>query len=314
MLASRGPASDRGAPDSDRGTPYALGRASYGGRGASATPRWGPSAPTLPLGPSPQPIPEESFDFPAPLVGGTEEADALAKAAGRCGQADFAWLDGDRLGTVTSSQPKAKLTKEMLQSLAAGAKLELPISFEYDVETRIITYVTQDRGKEVEATAAVAFPVDVPEDAEALPTLLVLHGTSGFTDGCGPSREAEARLLGAALASSGFIVVAPDYIGLKNTEPPTGFSHPYLAGQPTAIASFDAVRALRQLAPYYARELDLVGIVATVPGAESLRDAMRRRDASSLSRMRVGWAYARYELGSAGDSRFPESEACGGGV
>lgn len=245
--------------------------------------------------------------FPAPLVAGTPESDALAKSAGRCGQPDFAWIDGDRLGSVATSLRKAPFTKEALRGLAEGAKLDLPISLTYDVETRLITYVTQDRGKEIEATAAVAFPIDVPEEAGPMPTLLVLHGTSGFTDGCGPSQDAETLLLGAALASSGFIVVAPDYIGLKNTEPKTGFLHPYLAGQPTAIASLDAVRALRslaaeigeggarpsprvavlggsqgghaalwvdRLAPYYARELEIAGIVATVPPSDMVTEGV----------------------------------------
>lgn len=258
----------------------------------------------------------ETPAFPAPLVAGTPETETLAKSAGRCGQPDFAWLDGDRLGALVNSEFQPRLTAAVLRGLAQGAGLELPISLTYDVETRVITYVTQDRGQEIEATAAVAFPVGVPEGAPPMPTLLVLHGTTGFTDGCGPSRDAETRLLGAALASSGFIVVAPDYIGLKNTEPATGFLHPYLAGQPTAIASLDAVRALRhlapeigeggaqpspkvaviggsqgghaalwldRLAPYYARELEIAGIVATVPPADMVGEAVLALSSSRSS-------------------------------
>lgn len=45
------------------------------------------------------------------------------------------------------------------------------------------------------------------------------------------------------LASSGYVVVAPNYISLRAFGDPTGFLHPYLVGQPTAIASLDAVRA-----------------------------------------------------------------------
>jgi len=132
---------------------------------------------------------------------------------------------------------------------------------------------------------------------------MVLHGTSGFTDGCGPSAETDTAALAAALASIGYIVVAPDYIGLKNDPPPTGFLHPYLVGQATAIASLDAARAVLRLpeeireggarpsarlavvggsqgghaalwvdrlAPYYAREIEVVGIATTVPPADML--------------------------------------------
>lgn len=242
-----------------------------------------------------------SEPFPAPLVAGTPESDLLADTAARCGQAPFSWLRSSRLGSVVSSRPKASYDKSMLEALAKAAKLELPVTLQYDVATRLVTYVTQDRGKEIEATAAVAFPTTEPDGAVAMPTLLLLHGTSGFTDGCGPSNDSQTLALLAALASSGFVVVAPDYIGLKNEAPPTGFLHPYLVGQPTALASLDAVRALGhledelreagvrpsprvavlggsqgghaalfvdRLAPYYARELEIAGIVATVPPAD----------------------------------------------
>ena len=48
-----------------------------------------------------------------------------------------------------------------------------------------------------------------------------------------------------ALAARGYVVVAPDSIGLRAFGGTTG-SPPYLVGQPTAIASLDAVRAALQ--------------------------------------------------------------------
>jgi dienelactone hydrolase len=242
-------------------------------------------------------------EIPAPEVAGTPETDALADAPDRCGQPAHAWQRDLALGEVTAHLPKASYPKGLLDTLAAEALGDLPVTLKYDVVTHVFTYVTQDRGKAVEATALLAWPTSVPEDAPPLPTLLVLHGTSGFTDGCGPSSETDTAALAAALASIGYIVVAPDYIGLKNDEPPTGFLHPYLVGQATAIASIDAARAVLRLpaeiheggarpstrlavvggsqgghaalwvdrlAPYYARELELVGIAATVPPADML--------------------------------------------
>jgi acetyl esterase/lipase len=47
-------------------------------------------------------------------------------------------------------------------------------------------------------------------------------------------------------ASFGYIAVAPDYIWLKSLGAPTGFLHPYLVAEPTAIASLDAVRAAKK--------------------------------------------------------------------
>lgn len=241
--------------------------------------------------------------FPAPIVGGTAETDALSTSPARCGQPAFTWLTDAGLGHVTAREDRLGYTAALLSALAGAAGIELPAPLQYDVGSHLVTYTTQDRGKKLDATAFVAWPTTVPEGAAPLPTLMVLHGTSGFTDGCGPSGSSETAMLAAAIASTGYIVVVPDYIGLKGTDPPTGFKHPYLVGQSVAIASLDAVRALRdlevdpavrlggarpsptlaviggsqgghatlwvdRLAPYYARELTLVGAAATVPPSD----------------------------------------------
>jgi pimeloyl-ACP methyl ester carboxylesterase len=277
-------------------------------------------------------------EFPKPLVAGTPETQALADAAGRCGQPDFAWLGGDELGRIRAIEPKGSYTRDLLVSLLAGAKIALPESFalEYDVDTHLVTYATQDRGALVDATALVAWPSTVADDAEPLATLAILHGTTGFTDGCGATADSSLGLLSSALASLGFIVVVPDYIGLKATQPPTGFMHPYLVGQATALASLDAVRAVGQLpaeartggakpsprvvvlggsqgghaalwvdrlAPYYARELSLVGVAATVPPADMLGETTLALQAarSSTANVMAFWTAASGWYGRGGE-------------
>ena len=240
-------------------------------------------------------------EFPDAEIAGTPETDSLADAPAQCGQDDFVWNHDLDVGKVTNLQTKNFYAKGILEALVNENLGTLPYPLQYDVRNHVVTYVTQDRGVEVEATALISWPTNVPPEAEALPTLVFLHGTSGFTDGCGPSGSTEDGVLAAALASLGYVVVAPDYIGLKNDSPSTGFLHPYLAGQPTAIASFDAIRTLGhlpdelregdarvsnrvvvvggsqgghaalwfdRLAPYYARELEIAGIAATVPPAD----------------------------------------------
>jgi acetyl esterase/lipase len=129
----------------------------------------------------------------------------------------------------------------------------------------------------------------------------------GFNDTCAPSSGSDTRPLVAALASLGYVAIAPDYIGLRALNGKTGFLHPYLVGEATAIASLDAVRAANKLlaktggnacarprfatiggsqgghaalwvdrlAPYYAKELEHVGVVATVPPADMLGEGVR---------------------------------------
>lgn len=253
----------------------------------------------------PAPVTPEP-EYPAPEVAGTPETDALANAPARCDQEAHTWLRSAELGKVTSFVTKGFYAQSVLSALVMENLPTLPAEVKYDVRAHIITYMTQDRGKMIEATALLAWPTSVPEDAEALPTLAVLHGTSGFKDGCGPSGDTDQAILAAALASTGYAVIVPDYIGLKNGPPETGFLHPYLSGQPTAIASLDAIRAVGQLpmdireggarpsartvivggsqgghaalwvdrlAPYYARELDIAGIATTVPPADLVTES-----------------------------------------
>jgi dienelactone hydrolase len=216
--------------------------------------------------------------------------------------------------------------------------ITLPRPLKYDTTVSVLRYKTQDRGVIIEATAAIARPSNVPADAPALPVLALLHGTSGFRDGCGASKALEYQGLAAAFASMGFFVIIPDYLGLKANGEPTGFPHPYLGGIPTAIASLDAVRTayrlpddliegsarpsqdlvivggsqgghaalwVDRLAPYYASEFNLRGIVATVPPADLLTEstlalsAVRSSTANSIAVMSTlpAWYGAEGKIG-----------------
>nr|MDQ3037613.1 lipase family protein [Myxococcota bacterium] len=200
----------------------------------------------------------------------------------------------------------ARYTPALLRGLASAAGVVLPRDPEHAVSTEVIAYVTQDRGALVQSTAVLAYPTDL-ETREELPIVLVLHGTSGFRASCGPTADSSAQALAAVFASYGWIAVAPDYLGLESAGAPYGALHPYLVAEATAIASLDAVRAaartvasdrgalcastrvavfggsqgghatlwVDRLAPYYARELAVMGGVATVPTADVVGQAER---------------------------------------
>lgn len=236
-----------------------------------------------------------------PIVAGTPDTTAVASAAARCGQAAHAWRTDPALGTVVAhASGLPRFTASGLSDIAAAQGITLPEPPRYDTSLASITYLTQDRGELVEATALVAWPRGLPDDAPDPDLVLFLHGSSGYSDGCGPTHDLGSQVLAALLASLGWMVVAPDYLGLRGDGEPTGFPHPYLVGQATAIASLDAARAAlamdpairggvcssgrvlvlggsqgghaalwtERLAPYYARELPIVGTVATVPPAD----------------------------------------------
>ncbi len=256
----------------------------------------------------PSPANETGCVVPAPRLGASPEAKALAAAPAHCGAPAHNWLESERLGDLASEGLKDELTANASQILLAAGNV-VPKGTVHDVAIEQIEYVTQDRGSEITATTLIAYPSDLEARAD-LEVLLVLHGTAGFNDSCAPSNGEDLRPLIAAFASLGRVVVAPDYIGLRALGGPTGILHPYLVGQPTAIASIDAVRAtikllakrsaaggnacarprfatvggsqgghaalwVDRLAPYYAPELEHVGVVATVPPADFLGEAVR---------------------------------------
>lgn len=240
--------------------------------------------------------------FPAPEIGATAETEVLANAPARCGQEAHTWLDDARLGEVTEIGLEKDFPASFIETILATENIDAPREVAHDARVVQYGYMTQDRGELVEASALVAFPTDRQPGDEPREMILLLHGTTGFTDACAPSTDLASQGLAALLASFGYVVVAPDYIGLKGLGDPTGFLHPYLVGQSTAISSLDAVRAAAQLpsekrgdwcmkpevvafggsqgghaalwvdrlAPYYAAEIELLGAVATVPPADML--------------------------------------------
>lgn len=247
--------------------------------------------------------------FPAPRVAGTPTTDALADAPARCGTPNYAWLRDPELGEIVARHQFFEYTTTELEQIAATAGLSIQPVYATAVER--ITYKTQDRGALIDATAMVAYPAN-RADSDPADTLLYLHGTAGMSDMCAPSISDNALALAALFASRGHLVVLPDYIGLKAFGTPSAELHPYLVGEATAIASLDAVRAAGRLvaeqapsvcarprvvpfgasqgghaalwidrvAPYYAPELQLMGVVAAVPPADLL--AQGRRALSAL--------------------------------
>jgi acetyl esterase/lipase len=241
-------------------------------------------------------------------------ADAAPSSRAKCGAPAYDWLPSTTMGDVLESISKAphtplELNYAILQAKNDGAFKTKRLA-KLGTKSKLLRYQTQDRGKPVDATMLMAYPD--ASGAKSYPILLVLHGTAGFTDSCAPSGGAAEDSLGgftdgtsvllSLFASFGYIAVAPDYIGLKSMGAPTGFLHPYLVAEPTAIASLDAVRAAKkQLAgsnltpgdvvvvggsqgghaaafvnrfsPHYAPELVIKGSVWDVPPTDILGQA-----------------------------------------
>jgi len=149
-------------------------------------------------------------------------------------------------------------------------------------------------GHDVAVSGLVVAPAAGPVPAGGRPVVAWAHGTAGLADRCAPSSRGLAGLRAfgkvwlARLLNRGYVVVATDYEGLG-----TPGVHPYLVGESEAHSVLDAVRSARQLrgaragsrvalwgfsqgghavlwagqlAPSYAPELRLAGLVSVSPG------------------------------------------------
>lgn len=137
-----------------------------------------------------------------------------------------------RLGTVPAADIAAALASR--ESLAEG------VSPRYGVTSYRLEYLTTDAdGREVRASGLIS----VPQKAAGArsPVLSYQHGTI-FRDAEAPSNNAVASEVAVVMASLGYIVLAPDYVGFGASK---GTPHPYLLAGPAAAATVDFLTAAR---------------------------------------------------------------------
>ena len=138
--------------------------------------------------------------------------------------------------------------------------------------------------------SGVVFAPAGPAPDQPRPVVSWGHGSVGVADQCAPSRTGVQVPDLAGLLAAGYVVAATDYEGLG-----TPGAHPYLVGRSEGRSLLDAARAAAridaagagdevivfghsqggqgalfagQLAPVYAPELELLGVVASAPAAE----------------------------------------------
>src|SRR5690554_3552190 len=144
--------------------------------------------------------------LPEIVIAGTPETAMLAADAAQCGQASFAWLSdltpgapGEGLGEVTKLGIKRNYSVDALKAAVNLLGASAPREIAHDVRVRIFEYTTQDRGKLVQASALVAFPTDHQAGDAPKDIIVLLHGTTGFTDACSATKELEYQGLAALI-------------------------------------------------------------------------------------------------------------------
>lgn len=143
----------------------------------------------------------------------------------------FAILSALALPAV-AQQPGSLISAEPMVDAPAGMQM-----------WRVQYWTTNQRGAPLAVTGIVAAP------REAIPprprrVIAWTHGAWGVAEKCAPSLSPNfvSATAGLDAVRAGYVVVAPDYIGLGN---PT--MHPMLVGVDTANSVLDAVRAARAI-------------------------------------------------------------------
>jgi len=112
----------------------------------------------------------------------------------------------------------------------------------YNVKVYRVVYKTKDlEGNEIQASGAML----IPQVSEPLPITSQQHGTI-TSDVLAPSnygQQSEVFTFGTVLASSGYIISAPDYLGYGASN---NIQHPYEHSNSLASASFDMLRAVKE--------------------------------------------------------------------
>lgn len=142
-----------------------------------------------------------------------------------------ALLSGSMVNTVTPAQI-TQAFKDPESHIQSG------IVPRYSVSSYRLNYVTTDKnGAKVTASGLVSVPVKA---AGARSPVLSYQHASTFRNNQAPSIKVEAVEPPLVLASLGYIVVAPDYVGFGASY---GVEHPYLTSSPSSRAVIDMLSA-----------------------------------------------------------------------
>lgn len=118
--------------------------------------------------------------------------------------------------------------------------IALPVTVQFDVQNYKVTYTTEDAfGQPDTATGLLSLPV---QNDFVVPIVLYNHGTIASAD-LAPSVPGVAeRFAVQGFAGSGFIALAPDYLGLGDSD---GI-HPYLHADTEASVGRDMIIAVKR--------------------------------------------------------------------
>jgi pimeloyl-ACP methyl ester carboxylesterase len=144
-------------------------------------------------------------------------------------------------GEISSTTSLGTITSSTIEQHFISTNTDIPFTLTHSVETISINYYTIDRkGNSMLASGAIL----IPQGVSNLPQVSIQHGTQSKRDlvaSVSPFNSSEG-MVGLIMASIGYLVVIPDYLGFGVSN----ILHPYLHAESLIPSVIDLMRAARE--------------------------------------------------------------------
>ncbi|MFC1887207.1 alpha/beta hydrolase family protein [Candidatus Cloacimonadota bacterium] len=143
-------------------------------------------------------------------------------------------------GEIENLNNMMVITPGILEQLLTDNDMTVPFTLTYSVETISVEYYTIDaNGIQEIASGALIIPLDVNN----LPLVSIQHGTESKSDlvASVSTFNSSEGIMGMIMASMGYFVVVPDYLGFGVSD----MMHPYMHGESLIPSVIDLMRAGR---------------------------------------------------------------------
>jgi pimeloyl-ACP methyl ester carboxylesterase len=144
------------------------------------------------------------------------------------------YLSNELKSQITSQEAVANFIKAAPEAVAISPLIR------FDVEVRKITYKTNFKDKNIQASGLVCFP----KAAGNYPIISFQNGTNTlYSDAPSVNSGNDMFAIMESLTAMGFIVVIPDYIGFGAS---ANLPHPYLDAKSSTQSILDMIRAAKE--------------------------------------------------------------------
>jgi hypothetical protein len=153
--------------------------------------------------------------------------------------------DADRTpGSVIAVEPLGGHNKIVWRAMLWWAGLPVSVPVSDGTEMFRVRYWSQLNGQPVEASGLMALPYTMLGGETPRGMAMYFHGTNPYRGESPSSLSDEGQLVSAIFGGGGYILLAPDYIGLGTSRA----QQTYLLPEPTAAAARDLVIASQRVA------------------------------------------------------------------